>query len=173
MPSPRSTLAITRLRAVTTRLRILSSRTTTARLTKAVEDHVNRQKEMQKIIEGRFRSQSARSYGARRWAALKPSTIAARRRMGYGAGPILKRTASLKEAAKAAVAGTYRMAHSSIRWQLSKVRVPYGKYHQLGGGRLRPRPFFFQPDNSELQIADRIAARELRRRIRLMLRRRP
>ena len=170
MPTSRATLAILRLRAVSLRLRTLASRRTTTMFTAQAEAVVNRQKEMQQIVERRFARQATRAVGGRRWAALKASTIASRTRMGYGVGPILQRTIALKESAKAAVANTYRITHARMKWSVSRVRVSYGKYHQFGGGRLPARPFLFQPDNSELMIADRVAARELRRLIRLSLR---
>jgi len=170
MPTARATLAIMRLKTVSLRLRMLASSRTTTRLTAQAEAVVNRQKVMQQIVEQRFARQSTRAVGGRRWAALKASTIASRTRMGYGVGPILQRTVALKESAKAAVANTYRIAHSRIKWSVGRVRVSYGKYHQRGGGRMPARPFLFQPDNSELMIADRIAARELRRLIRVSLR---
>lgn len=92
--------------------------------------------------------------------------------MGYGPGPILQRTVALKESAKAAVANTYRLNHAAIAWSLAKVRVAYGAYHQRGAGRLPARPFIYQPDGPELALADRMAATEMRRLLRIATRRR-
>jgi hypothetical protein len=170
MPTARAVTAITRLRALATRLRALASRPVTTSLISRTEQFVNRQKAMQFIMEKRFQRQSTRSVGGRHWRALKASTIRQRRRMGYGAGPILQRTVALKESAKAAVANTYRVDHSLIRWAIGRVRVKHGRYHQLGGGSLPARPFINMPDGSELAEADRMAARELRRLVRVRLR---
>lgn len=89
--------------------------------------------------------------------------------MGYGAGPILQRSVRLKEDAKAASANTYRVDHAAMPWSIGRVRTPYGRYHQAGGGSLPKRPFFDKPDAAELAEADRLAAMEIRRLTRLAL----
>lgn len=80
-----------------------------------------------------FRSEGAAGRGA--WPALAPSTIAQRRRLGYGPGPILLRTGALREHVLGTPAKISRVA-GGVELRIAPTPVVAGrpKYRALARG---------------------------------------
>lgn len=66
-----------------------------------------------------------------RWKALKPEVAAAKARLGFGSKKILERTGKLKSGIK-----TISVTRNSVT---VGNKVPYYKYHQLGGKKIPQR----------------------------------
>lgn len=79
----------------------------------------------------------------KQWAALAESTIRQRIALGYGAGPILKRTGKLMEGFKKEV------KKYSVRVYNA---VSYFKYHQLGGTNLPKREMILFPERVKQEV---------------------
>jgi len=75
-------------------------------------------------VERQFVTEGALSGG---WAPLAESTVAGRMRGGYGAGPILQNTGSLR--------GSFGAAVTQKKAVITSKGVPYFKYHQSRGRR--------------------------------------
>ena len=78
--------------------------------------------------------------GDPKWKPLAPRTIAQRLRLGFGAGPILYRTGSLREAWSTETGQTREITPTSL--YIGPEKVSYAKYHQsrLPRTRIPRRP---------------------------------
>jgi len=157
-----------RVERVVSRTKDFSDASTLKAVARRVEERINAEGHMQRMMKARFQAEAEHGPGSRKWKALSPRTLISRMRAGFGRGPILQNTRALAGAAQAAVAGTFKL--KGVKWSISRVAVPYGKYHQSGGGRLPARPFINNPTPTELQpvmkrVKDIIRI-ELRREIR-------
>jgi len=141
-PAMRDTL--NRLRSMSSRLHALAISLDPSDVEQKGEEEVNDQQAMEQIIEDRFENSESRGWA---WRPLKKPDHQ----------PLVQ-TGALKEAARSAVAGTYRLDHSRIRWSVVDVRVHYAPFHQDGTATIPARPFFDPPSEEELEEADRIAA---------------
>ena len=125
-------------------------------IVKNSEREVNRKGFMEDIVQARFDNERGYADGGLAWASRKDS--------GDG-HPILQDTGRLLQAALRAVRNTYNIL--KVRWQIARVNVPYGLYHQQGTSKMPRRPFLNDPTKSELNPADsycvKIARKLLRR----------
>jgi len=87
------------------------------------------EKEMMGNVNNNFGTEGA--FLEKKWANLKPSTIAQRLRSGFSAGPILQRTGKLKNS-------TYRKEKTNTRVVVGN-RASYYPYHQLGTSKMPQR----------------------------------
>ena len=121
-----------------------------------IEEKINREGWMQKIIQKRFATESAHG-GAGRWRRLQDSTARFRKRHGFGKWhPINVQTGTLKEAAIRYVQGTFR-AHGKLNWDAADIGVEYAEYVE------DKRPFMQEPSSQELAPVMR-RARDLARK---------
>ena len=124
-----------------------------AELVHQVENTLNARGVMENIIQARFDAQAARTTGARPWKGLKPGTIKARIRAGYGAGPILQNEGTLLANAQTAVADTFKMNFSEIEWpDIESIGLEYAAAQNFGysDNNLPARPFFLKPSKEEM-----------------------
>ena len=104
---------------------------------------------MEKIIKGRFGSESEHGKGSKKWAKLMPGTVIERAKLGYGPRPVLQQTGVLMEGAIEAVAGTFKFA--GVVWNVSDVNVEYAEYVQEGTEKMVARKFFDPPTEKEMK----------------------
>ena len=125
-----------------------------AEIVHEVEDRLNAEGVMEDLIRARFENESRRSTGEGPWTDLKPTTIKAREREGYGAGPILFNTGALKTMAQQAVAGTFKMNFEEIEWpDIDEIGLEYAAAMNFGyaAGGIPARPFFSRPTRAEMK----------------------
>ena len=109
-----------------------------------------------KTIESRFAKQE--THGTR-WAKLKPATIKARIRKGYGAAPILVNTGRTKRKAIADANNNFTLDN---RVALSARRLgEIPEYLNDGTPRMPARPFYAPLDEKELKPIFAFAENEL------------
>lgn len=95
------------------------------------------------VVRQQFRANFQREGGREAWAALAPSTIDERLRLGYGRGPKLQRTGKLMRHVLNAPAKTTRSGEGAvmrIRPADSVGGVPKYRILALGGSRIPSRP---------------------------------
>jgi len=111
-----------------------------------VEKKVNAAGFMEQIIEDRFAREAVTSTG-RKWKEREPDP----KDDGH---QILTDWGHLRQTAKLAVIGTFKLIKESIRFTSRMHRViDYGKYHQYGTTKMVARPFFNKPTIVELKPA--------------------
>ena len=132
------------------------------RIRAKVVKQINREGWMEKIIEARFRHESERSYGGRKWAPLAPSTV---KRKG-GQHPKLIDTMDMFNAAIGSVGSTFRW-NRNPKWNVDDLGIDYAEYNMDGTDRMPARRFFLSPNDREMQPVYRrafqIAKSELRK----------
>lgn len=116
-----------------------------------VEQRINQERWMEKIIEARFRSQSIHGPGSRKWKKISSKYRSWKAKHGLSTR-INVATGVLKEATIAAVAGTY-LFERHIRWNWPMIPVDYAVHVQA------ERPFILEPNEKEMK---RVNARALR-----------
>ena len=82
------------------------------------------------------------------WVKLKPKTI---RRKGHAR--ILFDSGRLKSASKALVRRSFKISGTVWHTLITKLKISYGRYHQLGMGFNPKRPFLKDPSPKELSKA--------------------
>jgi len=131
------------------------------------EQEVRKQGLPGQIIKKRFDREAT---SGSRWAALKPSTIAARIRKGFGRGPKLVNTGALERDAIAAANDSFTI---DLRRRLKPddIGLEYAVFVNNGTPRMPARPFFAPYDSDELAILMDAASKAFRsaalRRMRL------
>lgn len=147
----RKRILIRRIEKAAERIRRISGRIVPESIIRKVEERINQERWMEKIIEARFRSQSRHGPGSMKWKRLSPTYERAKARAGFG-NKILVYTGVLKESTVEAVAGTYKY-RAPIQWNPGIVPVEYaGFVHQ-------ERPFILPPSTKELKRVDARAVR--------------
>lgn len=131
------------------KLRELASSLDPDDVVQAAESDVNDSGAMEAIMERRFDTGTSRGW---RWAPIK--------RPKPGSTPLVD-TGALKRAAIEAVAGTYRIDHARIRWDVRDVMADHASWHQHGTSTIPSRPFIDPPSEAELLEADDAASAAL------------
>lgn len=125
-----------------------------------------------RAVRDRFADNFARESGRTKWAALAPSTVQQRRRLGYGgAHPILKRTGALERHVLTTPAQTRRTAGGAeLRIAPSPSVGGVRKYRVLAkggttptGGRIPSRPMVVIDARGAVKVTSAIS-RALRAR---------
>ena len=127
-----------------------------------IENKINGENWMEKIIKARFAAESEHGPGSRKWKDLSPTYRLWRVRHGFGARPILKVTGILRTEAMAAVRGTF--SFKGVRWNVDDIPVSYAKYAN------GPRPFFKDPTNREMKPVMKRARELIRQELRRIAR---
>ena len=109
------------------------------------------------LIKKRFDKQATSGIN---WAALKPATIKARLRKGYGRGPKLVNTGALERDAIANANDSFTI---DLRYKLNatNIAVAYAEFIQHGTPKMAARPFFAPFDEKEIAILMKAAAKYL------------
>ena len=127
-----------------------------------IENELNARGVMERIIADRFRTESSRAYGGRRWTHLKPGTVKARIRAGYGAGPMLQNEGTLLANAQTAVADTFKFNYDEIEWpDIEEIGLDYAAAQNYGTEYIPARPFFLKPSQREMKWIYDLARRML------------
>lgn len=129
-----------------------------------VEEQINREGYMERIIEKRFKSQSVYGPGSPKWKRLTPLYL--RQKVAAGFPPnILVRTGDLFSSAVAYASGTFRL-DGKIEFPLDSLPEEYAEYHQYGTGKMPARPFYNEPTQRELEPSMRRAKVLVRQKLR-------
>lgn len=145
-------------------------------IVRKVEQQINAEGWMEKIVDRRFRLERESPSG-RKWAPLAIATRKDRARKGFGPShPILQRFGLLKQGAEGA-------AHGTFRWRLkpvfdpSKIPLEYALIHQFGGfaGRggsvkIPRRAYFNTPTKKEMEPVENRAIKIARDLVRESMR---